>query len=205
MSENKSTTKLCKYCKSEIAIDAKICPYCRKKQRKGIIRAILLIILGFFLMMVGIVSSVSSPKTSSKAGTVNKDDFINSCSTFDYKEISRNPNDYKNKNCYFRGQIVQVLESGSYCVYRVNVTENKLYSDELMETLSDYIDESSNMSIWEDTIYVTYRSTADEGRFLEDDIVKIYGTIKGLKKYTALLGNEVTIPEINAEYIELDN
>lgn len=33
MKKEKPTTKLCKYCKTEIPFDAKICPQCRKKQK----------------------------------------------------------------------------------------------------------------------------------------------------------------------------
>ena len=32
MSKETPETKLCKYCKSEIPYDAKVCPHCRKKQ-----------------------------------------------------------------------------------------------------------------------------------------------------------------------------
>lgn len=35
MKKEKPTTKICKYCKTEIPFDAKICPQCRKKQSGG--------------------------------------------------------------------------------------------------------------------------------------------------------------------------
>ena len=42
-----------------------------------------------------------------------------------------------------------------------------------------------------------FRST----RFLEDDIVEFWGLVKGIKRYTAVLGNEIQVPEI--EVIEM--
>ena len=52
--EEKSKTKICKYCKTEIPADAKICPNCRKKQGPGgcliavIVVVVLLILIGVF-------------------------------------------------------------------------------------------------------------------------------------------------------------
>lgn len=205
MAKEKPTTKICKYCKSEIDYGAKICPHCRKRQNMHPVLAVILIIIGFSMMIGGIAGATSGGSSSSSSTKLSKEEFIATCNEYDYKDISRNPDNYKNKNCYFRGKIVQVSESGFSTIYRISVTENKLYSDELMETMSDYIDESANLSLWEDELYVEYNVKDGDSRFLEEDIVKLYGTIKGLKTYTAVLGNQITIPEIYAEYIELDN
>lgn len=49
--------KKCKYCKSEIEKDAKICPVCKKKQKQF---PIWLRIFGVFLAIVGVVGALSS-------------------------------------------------------------------------------------------------------------------------------------------------
>lgn len=49
--------------------------------------------------------------------------------------------------------------------------------------------------VYDDPIYVLYE---DDQRFLEDDIVTIWGTVDGLESYIAVLGNEITIPRIQA-------
>lgn len=54
--------------------------------------------------------------------------------------------------------------------------------------------------IWDDPIWVDYPGTQ---RFLEDDIVTVWGVVEGLQKYTAVLGNQVTIPKIKALDIQL--
>ena len=45
MKKDKPTTKICKHCKTEIPYDAKICPQCRKKQKKGPFSKILIVII----------------------------------------------------------------------------------------------------------------------------------------------------------------
>ena len=51
MSKETPETKLCKYCKSEIPYDAKVCPHCRKKQTpNGCLIAIIVIVVLFILI-----------------------------------------------------------------------------------------------------------------------------------------------------------
>ena len=52
---------------------------------------------------------------------------------------------------------------------------------------------------YEDIIWVNYRGS----RLIEDDIVDIWGYVKGLKTYTAVLGNEITIPELDAFHLKI--
>ena len=60
MSKETPETKLCKYCKSEIPYDAKVCPHCRKKQTpNGCLIAIIVIVVLFIL--IGVASTPSTP------------------------------------------------------------------------------------------------------------------------------------------------
>lgn len=54
MSEQ-TKTKLCKYCKSEIPADAKVCPNCKKRQRPGgcLIAVIVVVVLVILLAVAG--------------------------------------------------------------------------------------------------------------------------------------------------------
>ena len=63
-------TKICKYCKSEIAADAKICPHCRKSQG-GKVKWIVLGIVGFFVLaaIIGGGSNQDSEKAEVAAST----------------------------------------------------------------------------------------------------------------------------------------
>ena len=64
-----SETKICKYCKTEIPKDAKICPNCRKKQKGklGIIIAVVVVLL----LIIGIAGGGSDDKKESKIDNSN--------------------------------------------------------------------------------------------------------------------------------------
>ena len=129
--------------------------------------------------------SLGHKKTPEEIAAEKKETFKASCQNFSYEEISRNPDNYKGQHAVFRGQVVQVLEE-SYTTtinLRVNVTEG-------------------SYGWWDDTIYVIYTLPEGSPRILEKDIVTIYGALDGLYSYTAVLGNTITIPKIDAEYIE---
>lgn len=91
--KEKPKTKICKHCKTEIPYDAKICPQCRKKQKGGILKWILIAIIA--LAVIGAVAgggdsdgpSDSSPKKveSESKGNSNENGQI-----VDYKEDSKN-------------------------------------------------------------------------------------------------------------------
>ncbi len=76
--KQKSTTKQCKYCKTEIPSDAKICPNCKKKQKgKGWIIAVIaiIIVIGIFGSTSDTedtTSDVASTETTSKANKKEK-------------------------------------------------------------------------------------------------------------------------------------
>ncbi|MBI2659825.1 hypothetical protein HYX07_01560 [Candidatus Woesearchaeota archaeon] len=94
-----------------------------------------------------------------------------------YDDLFRYNEQHIGKTVYYRGQVNQVGDG----FMRVSVT-------------------SGNYDFWEDVVFVHYKGNE---RFLEGDIIDFWGKIKGLYTYTAVLGNEVTIPEINALFVNL--
>lgn len=117
------------------------------------------------------------------------DDYANNykekCNEYSYTDIARNPDKVKGEYAKLAGEVIQVLESGKSVTLRVNMTKGKY-------------------GYYSDTVYVTYtRKSDDEDRILEDDIVEIYGELDGLETYTAVLGQEVSLPKIYAEYITI--
>lgn len=114
-------------------------------------------------------------------------DYKNSCSTYNYKDVLRTPSEYAGKRAYWFGKIVQVVSKETfYAVFRINVTCETMYF--------------SNDYFCDDTIYVIYTGTDN---FIEDDMVKLWGEMNGTETYTTVLGANVTIPKFNAKYIEL--
>lgn len=120
-----------------------------------------------------------------KADALN--DYKKACATYSYKDVLRNPADYKGKQAYWFGKIVQVVDKSAHSsTFRIDVTcEKYAYSS------GYYCD---------DTIYVIYYG---DQSFIEDDMVKMWGTMEGIQTYTTVLGASVTVPKFKAQHMEL--
>jgi hypothetical protein len=96
--------------------------------------------------------------------------------------LMRNSEKYSNSLVYFRGSVVQVqnIEGNDYYL-RIDTKQDPLFGYN------------------GGTIYVDYNGD----RLLEGDIVDVWGKFVGLKTYTAVLGNEITLPEINTLHLEM--
>lgn len=99
-----------------------------------------------------------------------------------YDELFRYNESYVGDLIHVRGEIIQVVEKlfGGY-TWRVATSESEFFG---------YIG---------DIVWVNYSGS----RFLEGDIVDLCGEVKGLRTYTAIFGQQVTIPEIDALHVEL--
>ena len=114
-----------------------------------------------------------------------EEDYKKSCETISYDDVSRNPSSYEGRNMVLGGTVVQVQE-------------NEAFLSEDVSVVLRIAEEGDSNKMW----YVNYtRTDKNESRILEDDYITIYGTCNGIKTYTAVLGNEVTVPEVNAKYI----
>ena len=98
-----------------------------------------------------------------------------------YDELLRNNEKYIGKIVYYTGEINQVMES-SKNNYNLRIYVTK-----------------GNYDFWDDDVLVNYEGK----RFLEDDVVDIWGEVRGIRKYTTVFGATRSIPEIDAYYIEL--
>ena len=128
-------------------------------------------------------STSSKPQTETK-----KEDpktFKDSCKSYTYKEIARNPDKYNGKNVKFTGKVVQVSEGYFNSVtIRLNVTRDEY-------------------GFYDDTIYCDYTYSSGESKILEDDIITIYGTCKGSTSYTSVLGANITLPKVDVKYVTI--
>jgi hypothetical protein len=110
--------------------------------------------------------------------------FKKSCLSASYEQLARS-NTHKGLNVSFTGKVVQVIEDGNNAIQlRVSMTKEEYY--------------------WTDEVFVSYTRKNNENRILEDDIITIWGVSNGLITYKAILGQNVTIPSINAKYIEVN-
>ncbi|MGN0338677.1 MAG: hypothetical protein ACI4EE_14380 [Lachnospiraceae bacterium] len=113
-----------------------------------------------------------------------EDGFKADCPTWTYEQIARDPDSVLGDNAKFTGQVIQVIENGQYCEMRVDITKTG-YG-------------------YKDTIYVTYTRKSGEDRILDDDIITIWGWLEGTKTYTSVIGNPVTLPYVEAQYLRIE-
>ena len=140
----------------------------------------LLLIFALLVVIGAVVSSSGEESTSRTANnlptpTPTFEGALSQASTVTYDELFRNNEQHIGAIVNFRGEVVQVVEGWGDDSYdlRVNVTESEYF--------------------WEDTVYLNYSGQ----RLLEGDIIEFVGKVKGLKRYSAIFGNSVTIPEID--------
>ena len=148
-------------------------------------------LLAILLVGVILISGCVQQETTTPSGTGQQqttqpsktiDEIKQEAKTIAYDELFRNNEKYIGTTIYFKGQILQTQEIP---------TDNYI--------LRVATKESSIGSYFENVIFVNYKGA----RLLENDIIEVWGKVKGLKSYTAVLGNEVTIPEVNTLHVEL--
>jgi Zn finger protein HypA/HybF involved in hydrogenase expression len=163
--------------------------YSMKKKKSSSFLGLALIGVGIVILVLiiaaiiaGIVFGVSNNVSSSKNPTLTVAEIRSQAQSIPFASLMRNPATYKNTIVTFRGKIVQVQNIyGDSYILRI-ATKNQEY-----------------LGYFDDVIYVDYTGE----RLLEGDIVDVWGKSVGLKSYAAVLGNEVTIPEINALHVEI--
>ena len=133
----------------------------------------------FAIILLSILR-VNKSNTVTTKPELTKEEYIAQCIDVDYEAVARHPNDFKGEKITFSGKVVQVSE-GSYVTLRINQG-------------GDY----------DATWYVRYTPTENEGRILENDTIVVYGECTGTKTYTAVLGNNVTIPSMSMMYYTID-
>ena len=182
--------KICKYCRSEIDVKAKICPYCRKKQKNladtvfGTIGSATLIIIAVPFIIAAFKGfnegyNNASTSTSQEETTFETEsEYKSSCKTVSYEDLARDKNMLKGKRLCLTGEIVQV--------------DGKRFRMSITKTTFGYTD----------TIMFEFNTDKIDYNILEDDIITIWGESQGAYTYTAILGNEVTVPKIKAEWVE---
>ncbi len=116
-----------------------------------------------------------------------KQTFIESCQTYTFEQLARNPDNFKGTNVKLTGEVVQVMEGLYSNSLRVNITKKGNYS-----------------TYYTDTIYVNYVPKVGEDKILEDDIITIYGVAQGDYSYTSTMGATITLPFINGKYIIIE-
>lgn len=108
------------------------------------------------------------------------------CQVYAYDDIARHPNEYNKKLAKFTGEIIQIVRNGDKLQMRVNVT----------------LKGEAPFSYYTDTMFVYYTIT-DNTNLLEQDIITMYGELRGTQEYTDVLNRQQSIPRIYVKFIDI--
>ena len=99
-----------------------------------------------------------------------------------YEQLSRTPDEYTGEFIAVSGTVVQVMEETDTVYLRLGTGEwyNEIY-------------------------YIEYPKNLLSVRVLENDELTIYGEYVGLYEYNTVFGQQVIVPAIDAEHIDISN
>ncbi len=147
------------------------------------------LLIGMGMMILGIAINLNTPNSSDS----NSDEIkiknpelsptqirASALSGISYDQLMRGNENYVDQTLYLEGKIIQVQRSyGDNYDLRVSITKENL----------------GYGTVWySDPIWVNYEGD----RVLEEDIVGIYGKVKGVKEYKSVLGSVISLPEVDS-------
>lgn len=162
------------------------CGYITKhKGIAGLVLGILAMFFSFFFIINSSNNTSILQNNTQNEIVVDETEYKDECIEKSYEELARNPDNVKGTKVKVTGEVIQVTEYNNKIELRVNITKEEY-------------------GYYTDTIYVTYVPKAGEDKILEDDIVTIWGIAEGDYSYTSIMGSKVTLPKIDAKYIEIN-
>ncbi|WHT48199.1 hypothetical protein QNH10_19630 [Sporosarcina thermotolerans] len=123
-------------------------------------------------------------KEAAENAALAEEKFKTSAVEIDYIELARDPDSFIGTKVLLHAKVMQNLEDGKKLTLLLNVTD-------------------VGYGIWDDTILVNYTMTEKDKRILEDDIIFLWGTVKGLRTYGSILGERITVPEVDGAYVDI--
>lgn len=157
----------------------------RSKKKKLGIGFGIIILLFFGLMILGSTSSNSTEKELKNPELSPTQIKNNAVHGVNFDDLMRNNENYVGDILYLEGKIIQVQQGyGDTYELRVSITKEEL---------------GFGTTFYSDPIYVHYAGD----RILEEDIVGIYGQVKGIKEYSSIFGQTIVLPEVNSLLLEV--
>jgi hypothetical protein len=111
-----------------------------------------------------------------------KQNFIAAAQTIPYNQLNKSADSYLDTKVKYTGQVFQIQEDpyGGGGNMLLSVTDQ-------------------GYGIWDDHVWVDYHSHIAAA---ENDVITIYGVVKGSKTYDTQIGGQTYVPQIDARYIE---
>jgi hypothetical protein len=110
-----------------------------------------------------------------------RQDLIATAQTIDYDQLNKCPECHTGEKVKYTGQIFQIQE-------------DPLGGGIMLLSVTD-----EGYGFWTDEIWVNYKGSVESA---EEDVLTVYGTVKGSKSYETQIGGERYVPEIDAGVIE---
>lgn len=123
-----------------------------------------------------IFAVIGNTNNSKQSDNMTEEQFKGNCSAIDFNLLNKNADNHTGEKLKFTGKILQISENSNGGYIRLGV--NGSYSD---------------------VVYVDYKGT---NNFVEGDTITVYGVCKGDYSYTSTIGAKITLPKIDAKYIE---
>ena len=121
-----------------------------------------------------------------KCTTLSASQYKEKCKTYDYEDLARTPDDYVGKYMKIYGEVIQVQESDDSVTLRVATLD-------------------SGYGYYDDVVMVYYEYSDKDVHILEDDMITMWGIYGGTYTYESVLGSDITVPLLYAEYFALDD
>lgn len=115
-----------------------------------------------------------------------EEEYKSQCQVYNYEDIARNPSEYEKKLAKFTGEIVQIIRDG----------------DKLQMLVSVTLKGSEPFTYYDDKMYVFY-TINNNVNLLENDIITMYGELRGTQEYTDVLDRQATLPRIYVKFIDI--
>lgn len=99
-----------------------------------------------------------------------------------YSQLARTPDEYRGEKVKFSGKVLQVQEADNYIAIRLAVGGN-----------------------YNNVIFLVIETNRVEmnQRILEDDNITVYGKSAGIYTYETVMGNELSIPSMSVDKIDM--
>ncbi|MBR3849314.1 MAG: toxin regulator [Oscillospiraceae bacterium] len=98
-----------------------------------------------------------------------------------YDDLARNPDKYKDEKVKFTGKVLQVSELDTEIQIRLG---------------------TSGYGYYDNVIYIYFDRSLISARILEDDMITVYETAKGLHTYETVMRASVTLPLVKVDKID---
>jgi len=148
------------------------------------VKVLLGVVLGFLALIAGcavLIVVIAAPSGGGgESGEQSPRKVKATARKIPYKQLAKDPDRYAGEAVTYRGQVLQVQESGGSGFMLLSVTRDEY-------------------GVWDDEVYVNYDESTSAA---EEDVVKIYGTVTGGIDYDTQIGGSNYVPEIQATTIE---